>query len=435
MQRLAKVATWLGVTLALGPAAVAVGEVPAGEAGGPPLVLHARKVLVAPGAGSDLPEWYDLATVVVEDGRIRAVGPRGEVEVPTGAEVLDLGDHWLSPGQVDLHSHVAAPSLRDLSDSVYLANPGMRRGPTIVPENTNLRNGVAGGVTAILSIPGSATNMGGGGILLRLGLPHYEEALLRDPGSLKLAQAGNPERYSILRPQRSLMNYNTRSVFRKGRAYARAWERHEAGEGPRPERNLMLDIFRDLYAGRTQVSTHTQIYQVVLTTLTMARREFGLPVYIDHGTFDGHRAADLAEELDVPAILGPRQVSASYPGFIDTDGKVLGVAAKYQEAGHTQVGFNTDTVGRGMEQGELFLQAAMGCRYGFQDDRMQGMRGVTIVPARASGQDDRLGSLEVGKDADIVVTSGNPLDPRESVELVFALGRKIYDPSEEFRRF
>ena len=231
------------------------------------------------------------------------------------------------------------------------------------------------------------------------------------------------------------MNYNTRSVFRKGRAYARAWERHEAGEGPRPERNLMLDIFRDLYAGRTQVSTHTQIYQVVLTTLTMARREFGLPVYIDHGTFDGHRAADLAEELDVPAILGPRQVSASYPGFIDTDGKVLGVAAKYQEAGHTQVGFNTDTVGRGMEQGELFLQAAMGCRYGFQDDRMQGMRGVTIVPARASGLDDRLGSLEVGKDADIVVTSGNPLDPRESVELVFALGRKIYDPSEEFRRF
>ncbi|MFK7930679.1 MAG: amidohydrolase family protein [Myxococcota bacterium] len=407
----------------------------AGEVGGAPLVLLAAKVLVAAPYDSGQPQWYDHAALVIQDGRITAVGEARNLTLPEDAAVVDLGDQWIVPGMIDLHSHVAAPSLRDLSDSVYLANPGMRRGPTIAIGNRNLQNGVGGGITAILSIPGSATNMGGQGILLRLGLPGFEESVLRDPGSLKLAQAGNPERYSILRPRRTLMNYNTRSVFRKGRAYAQAWKEHEEAGGPRPERVLMLDIFRDLFAGKTQVSTHTQMYQVVLMTLTMVREEFGLDVYIDHGTFDGYRAAEKAAELEVPAILGPRMVSSSFPGANDQDGAVYGIAAQYQKAGHKQVGFNTDTIGRGMEQGELSVQAAMGCRYGFDNDDMAAVRGVTIVPAQAAGLGERIGSLEVGKAADLIVTTGDPLDPRESVEMVFVLGRRVYDTATEHRRF
>lgn len=410
-----------------GAAAIA----PAGERGGPPLVLLAGKILLAELGGAAT---LDRGVIVIRDGRIASIGVAQGFEVPEGSEVLDLGERWVMPGMIDLHSHVAAP-LSDLSDSVYLANPGMRIGSAITIGNTNLQNGVAGGVTAVLAIPGSATNMGGCGILLRLGLPGYEESVLRDPGSLKLAQSGNPERYGALRPQRSLMNWNTRSVFRKGLAYAKQWEAFEQGAGPRPERILEFDIFRALYKKETQVSTHTQIYQVVEMTLTMVRETFGLDVYIDHGTFDGYRAAAQAQADGVPAILGPRQISVSYPGFIDQDGRIEGVAANYQKAGHQLVGFNTDTIGFGMGQEELSLQAAMGCRYGFDNSHMDGVRGVTIVPAKASGLAGRIGSLEVGKEADLVVTTGNPLDPRESVECVIVDGRRVYDPSKEFRRF
>ena len=294
----------------------------------------------------------------------------------------------------------------------------------------------------MLHIPGSATNMGGQGVLMRTGFEHYEDALIRDPGSLKLAQAGNPERRAPWFPGRSFMNYNTRSTFRRGLAYAERMRAAENG-GPPAERDLQFDIFRDLREETTQVSTHTQIYQVVLMTLNMVAKEFDVPVYIDHGTFDGWRAAAMAEELDVIAILGPRQITRGInaPGFAeyDQDGKILGVAAGYQEQGHTRVGFNTDCVGPpsafGPGQEELGLQAAMGVRYGFANEDMQAVRGVTSVPALAAGILDRLGTIEPGKEADLIVTTGDPNDPRCSVEMVFMKGIKVYSTEDGKRLF
>ena len=271
--------------LALVLALAGLGASDPGEPGGSGLALLTAKALVC---ALDGPMAIDGAVVLVRDGRIEAVGRKGELAVPEGYDVRDLGDHWLAPGLIDLHSHVAM-GLRDLSETVFLTNPGMRSSVGVVPEFIELRYAVAGGVTTVLHIPGSATNMGGAGVLLRTGGETYEEMLVRDPGSLKLAQAGNPERRGPWLPQRSLMNWNTRDTFRRGVAYARRWVAHELGFGPRPERDLQFDIFRALVKGEAQVSTHTQIYQVVRMTLTMVVGEFGLPVFIDHGTFDGYR--------------------------------------------------------------------------------------------------------------------------------------------------
>lgn len=409
----------------------------AGEDGGPGLALHARKVITARQDGAGV---IDNAVVLIRDGRIEAVGSRGDVEVPEGYEVRDLGEHWLAPGMVELHCHVAA-GLQDLSETTYLTNPGMRVSVTVRPGNDLLKEGVAGGVTAVLHIPGSATNMGGQGILMRSAFDHYEDALLRDPGSLKLAQAGNPERRAPWFPGRSFMNYNTRSTFRRGLAYAERMEAAAPGTEAQGVRDLQFDVFRELSAGRTQVSTHTQIYQVVAMTMSMAE-DFGIPFFIDHGTFDGWRAAPEAERIGVPAILGPRQITLGIraPGFAeyDQDGAIFGVAAKYQDEGHTNVGFNTDCVGTrgrgGPSQEELGLQAAMGVRYGFDNSDMQAVRGVTSVPAATAGLDS-LGTIEAGKDADIICVTGDPLDPRCSVEVVWSKGIKVYDTSVDRRRF
>jgi len=401
----------------------------AGAPGGPGLAVHARKALAAELHGTSV---VDNATLLIVDGALTAVGPRREVEVPEGYEVLDLGDLWVAPGLVDLHDHVAG-GLGDLNDMVYLTNPGLRAQATITPGNSAMKRALAGGVSSVLLIPGSGTNMGGQGILVRGGFETFEENLIRNPGSLKLAQAGNPERSGPWTPRRSFMNWNTRGTFRRGVAYAKAWELHEEGKGPKPEKDIQFEIFRDLRKNNAQVSTHTQIYQVVNKTIEMVAEEMGLPVYIDHGTFDGYRAAERAAKSGVNAILGPRQIQAPSNSRPVTDGKVQGVAAGYQERGHPMIGFNTDAPV--VPQEELIVQAAMGVRYGFQNDQMQAVRGLTIVPATTAGIADRIGSLEVGKEADLIIVTGDPVDPRTSVEMVIQGGHVVYDTREDKRRW
>ena len=165
----------------------------------------------------------------------------------------------------------------------------------------------------------------------------------------------------------------------------------------------------------------------------MVAEELGLPVYIDHGTFDGFRAAERAQASGVNAILGPREVQAPLTYFPITDGRMLGVAAGYQERGHEMIGFNTDAPV--IPQEELSLQAAMAVHYGFDDSQMQTVRGLTIIPAMTAGIDDRIGSLEVGKDADVLVLTGDPVDPRTSIERVYQQGRVVYDARKGKRRW
>jgi imidazolonepropionase-like amidohydrolase len=419
----------------------------AGEVGGVGLAIRAAKIITLKAHRPVI----DGGMMLVRDGRIEAVGERAEIVVPADYEAVDVGDNWLMPGMIDLHSHIgqgggAFENLSGVNDSVFLTNPGLRASSLVRADNPLFRRGVAGGVTSVLFIPGSGSNIGGQGVLLKIGRAGYEAAELRNPGSLKLAQAGNPEGWTV-GVGRSFMNWNTRNTLRRGRAYADAWTAWRAGSGPQPGLDPQFEVFRDLFAGRTQVSTHTQGLQVVLMTIMMVKVEFGLDVYIDHGSFDGYRTAELAEEQGVPAILGPRAVSVSIPRFVDQDGAVLGLAAQYQARGHTAIGFNTDCVNDGTPlptrggalsippQEELSLQAAMAVRYGLEDDNLASIRGLTIVPARAAGLEHRLGSLEVGKDADILVLTGHPVDPRVRVERVFTDGREVYNADRDGQRW
>ena len=387
---------------------------------GEAVVLRAAKALTCEYEGSG----FILDPVVVlRDGEIEAIGPAGSVEIPEGAEVIDYGDRWLAPGFVDLHSHVGG-SRGDINDMVYQLNSELRVSPAVIPNNSDLEKPLAAGVTTILFIPGSGTNMGGTGVLMKLGIDGYEEALLRDPGSLKIAQGDNPTRWGY-GMGRILMNYGLRFRLRRGQAYAKAWDAYLEGEGDKPDRELELDIFRFLYAGDTQVSTHTQYYQLVLMTITMLARDFGLPTYIDHGSFDSYLTTPLAKEFGVGAILGPREIMAPRPPRFDTDGRIEGTAWGFQEQGMVDIGFNTDAPV--VPQEELTTQAAMGVRYGLRNDRAQGLRGVTIIPARTSGIADRVGSLEAGKHADILVCNGDPSDPRTHFDAVWVNGEKVYD--------
>jgi imidazolonepropionase-like amidohydrolase len=414
--------------------------VPAQPARGPKsFAIRAAKALVV---GEDGRGVIDAPVVLVEDGKIRAIGPAREVQIPEGWEVVDCGRSWICPGFIDLHCHIAGQSflVNDINDMVYMTNPGLRASAAVRPGNPDLMRGLAGGVTSVLFIPGSGTNMGGQGVLLKTGLPTYERMQIRNPGSLKLAQAGNPERWAI-GVGRALMNWNTHNTFQRGLAYGK--RRIAEGKGPGADRSkqgpdldrvIEWDVFPWLLEKKTQVSTHTQMYQVVLRTLTMVRKEFGLDVYIDHGEFDGMRTAEFAQEIGVQAIVGPRELDGTIPRLCPgSDGKFVGIAAGYQQRGHKMIGFNTDSPI--VPEEELPVQATVSVHYGFDDKEMDSVRGLTIVPAMTAGIAQRVGSLAPGKDADILVVTGDPIDPRNTVQRVFIEGEPVYDSTKEPRRW
>lgn len=391
------------------------------------MAIDAAKALVCAADGQ---QSIDGARILIEDGVIVAIGAASEVEVPEGFEHVDIGKHWIMPGMIDLHSHISGAF--DINDTVYQVNSGLRVSATLRPGGPDLQVALASGVTTVLYIPGSGSNVGGVGVLHHTSPGTYEEILVRDPGSLKVAQGDNPARWGY-GMGRLMMNYHIRFAMRQGKAYAERWQAFEAGEADEPARKLNLDVFRPLQSGETQISTHTQYYQVVLASLRLLRAETGFDMYIDHGSFDSWKLGPVAKELGVAAILGPREVLWPRPPRFDTDGRAEGSAWGFQQTGVERIGFNTDAPV--VPQHELTVQAAMGVRYGLDDAQMASVRGLTIVPAMVAGIDDRLGSLEVGKQADVLVVTGHPADPRTSVERVYVRGEKVYDAEEGARRW
>jgi imidazolonepropionase-like amidohydrolase len=412
-----------GLALACAFTCAATGSAWAGDR----VAIDAAKALVC---AADGPQSIDGARILIEDGHIRAIGPAAEVAVPEGFEHIDLGKRWIMPGMIDLHSHISGAF--DINDTVYQVNPGLRVSATLRPNMRAMQVALASGVTTVLYIPGSGSNVGGAGVLHHTSPGNYEEIIVRDPGSLKVAQGDNPARWGY-GMGRLMMNYHIRFTMRQGKAYAESWAAFGSGEAGEPQRNLSLDIFRPLLSGETQISTHTQYYQVILASLRLLRAETGFDMYIDHGSFDSWKLGGIAKDLGVAAILGPREVLWPRPPRFDTDGRAEGSAWGFQQMGVEQIGFNTDAPV--VPQHELTVQAAMGVRYGLDDTEMASVRGLTIVPAMVAGIDDRLGSLEVGKQADVLVVTGHPADPRTSVERVYVRGESVYDVEQEQRRW
>ncbi len=297
-------------------------------------------------------------------------------------------------------------------------------------EHDRIVTALAGGVTTVLYIPGSGSNSGGFGTLTKTAGATPEEALVRFPGSLKIAHAYNPVRSAgDLGSTIMGMNDGMRSMFLRAADYHREWEAFYGGSGPRPKLQADLEYLRGLLRHEYPVSVHTQQYHVVLATIDELRLEFGLWTVIVHGTMTAYPLSGYAAESGVPICNGPRQY------HFDTENcRFIGLADMWYRGGQFHfpevqrgvgrdgIAINTDSPVVAQEQ--LTLQTAMAVRLGLPHEI--GILGITINPARMIGADHRLGSLEVGKDADIAIWTGDPLDPRHHAEMVVVNGRIAY---------
>ncbi len=386
----------------------------------PKYAIHVGKIITSAG------EPVVNGTILVSDGKIERIGPAKEITVPEGYIELDHREHFAMPGLIDAHCHVAGSG--DLNEMVYQTNPELRNWDQIIPHNDQLKTAIAGGVTTVCYIPGSGTNMGGWGVLMKTGPGRPDDVIIKAPGVLKIAQAGNPERRDgEVGSGRMGMNHVLRQTLLEGKYYVRDWDRYEAGEtAKQPATDLRLEYFKPLFRKQIPVLVHTQQYQVVHATLQMLHDEMGLNIVIGHGTFDAYKIAPEIVKRGIPVMAGPRGFY-----FDNEEGQLKGIVAEYAARGVENLGVNTDSPV--IPQEDLFYQATMAVRYGWSDEKA--IRGLTIEAAKALMIDDRVGSLEPGKDADIVITTGSIIDPRNHVVEVLIDGKSIYDTKKDRRRY
>ncbi len=377
------------------------------------LAVKAAKVLPVSG-----PPIHD-GVVLMENGVITAVGPAKHTPIPAGTRVLDAGDGWVCPGFIDLHNHIGG-LMSDINDMVHPTNPELSTWPTIDPENWLLQRAARWGVTTVLYIPGSGTNLSGFGVLMKTHGRTPEEYLVRFPGAMKVAQGYNPERWGgDLGFSRMGMWWSLEQTLDRGKVYADAWKAHAAGGAPKPTVDPELEMLRGLFERKYPVIVHTAGARDIMGTVTMFKEKYGLQVIASHATFDAYRAAQAVADSGVPVNLGPR----NYDMFFSRTGRMQPLASDYVAAGVKRFSLNTDAPVIPGE--ELFFQGTICVRLGI--DRATAIRALTLEPALAVGIADQCGSLEPGKDADLYVTSGDPLDPRSRPLWTIVRGKLALD--------
>lgn len=399
-------ATGTGRGAQAGEAQLALGPGDSGTA------IHCAKAVTV----DDADRIHAPATLLVKNGKIAWVGPRRDA--PAGYEVCEAPGLWATPGMVELHSHIHSGGFGDTNDMVVPINCDFRAMTALRPGNPLIRRACAGGVTTLYGIPGSGTSMSGFGIVYKSKVEGgFEDCVLAQVGGLKVAQSYNPERGAgDLGQTRAGLSWILEDAADRAKAL------RAAGEPDLAHENLGKVMSRELpvlihCAGSDGFAAAARMWQV----------KYGTRCVLSHGCFDAHATAPWIVATGSAINAGPRTVDF----FSTRDGAITGTAAKYLAAGAKDLSLNTDSPV--LPQEELFLQGAMSARYGADDYQM--LRGCTIAPARVFGLDARVGSLEPGKDADIVLSNGSPLDPRARVERVYIDGALQYDRARDGQWF
>lgn len=355
--------------------------------------------------------------IVTCGSRIVSAGPYEATLVPAGVGVEHHPDAFCIPGFVDGHAHVGGLSRRDYNEMAHPANPELRTLDMIEFEaNPLLRRALAGGVTTVLFIPGSGTNLSGFGSVIKTAARNLEEGVVRERGALKIAHAFNPRRNTEVGATMMGLTWNIREALLIGRDYDKARAGLTPDQSPetfRPD----LEPLRDIVRRDVPIAVHTQYFGVVHASVALLNAELKLDAFVDHGTRGAFPNAPLLEAHDVPVINGPNQL-----WYDQKTGRVHGCASEWHARGLRRLGINTDSPV--IPQHELNYQAAMACRLGLPTE--VAIRGLTAVPAEILGVEARVGTLEPGKDADFVLWSGNPIDPRSRPMRVFVNGRSEY---------
>jgi len=372
----------------------------------------------------------DPGTVLIADGRIVAVGEH--LDIPAEAEIIDATGQWVTPGLIDAHCHVSVfgepsgPEYWDGNEISDPVTPHLRALDAIHPEDMAFSEIRAAGVTTVLTGPGSANVIGGQWVCVKTAPRRTaEEMVLLEPAGMKMALGENPKRVYGLNQKKSpgtrMANAAVlRQALVQAQNYRRQWEHYErhAEKDPSlkpPDRDLRWEALVTVLQRKQKARIHCHRADDILTAVRIAE-EFNLDLTIEHGT-EGYKIADILAAKNIPVVAGPLFWSREKPEALGLNPKNPGLLAR---AG-VKVAIQTDEMSAVKY---LTLNAALAVREGMSEE--DALRAITLNAAEIIGVADRVGSLEPGKDADVVLFSGHPFDYRTVVNLVLIDGQVVY---------
>jgi imidazolonepropionase-like amidohydrolase len=382
---------------------------------------------VVPIEGEPIPD----GTVLVTDGRIAALGAK--VRVPKGTPVVDATGKWVLPGFIDAHAHVgvweegegwAGEDVNEMTDPV---GARLRALDAINPADRGFADALAGGVTACVIKPGSGNPIGGQTVAIKTWGRMVDEMVIKSPVSVKSALGENPKRAYGTKDKLPSTRLGVAAVIRDALLRAQDYraKRDAAAKKKEPfDRDPALEVLARVLSGELPWCQHTHRADDIATAIRLAD-EFGYRLVVNHAT-EGYLLADVLAERNIPCIVGPMFTTRSK---VELRNRTLANPGLLANAGVT-VALTTDHPVVAIDF--LVHQATFAVREGMRRD--DALRSITINPARILGFEDRVGSLAKGKDGDLVIWSGDPLDVLQRAERVFIAGREVYDYAGGQRR-
>jgi imidazolonepropionase-like amidohydrolase len=367
-------------------------------------------------------------SIYIKNGKIAAVGEH--VNAPAGTAEIDAGGKYLTPGIVDSHSHIALDN--DVNEATSPITPHMLMKDAFDYQDKAIYRALAGGVTTSLLLHGSANMIGGQAIVIKhkYGAGRDEMLFPNAPGSIKFASGENPKRVYGGReqlPSTRMGNFAVqREALVQAQDYMREWDNYneKMKRGDRdataPKHDLKLEALADVLRGKLMVQIHCYRADELLTEIAMAK-EFGYKIRAFHHALEAYKVADelAAENIGIATFSdwwGYKQEAwdAIPWNAVISMRKGVRVAIKSDSEDYTR---------------RLNQEAAKTMRYGGATEE-EALKMITLNAAWIVGVDDRVGSIDVGKDADLVIWDGYPLSSYGVPQKVLIDGEVYFDRSQ-----
>ncbi len=372
-------------------------------------------------AASGAPGRIEAGVIVVSDGKILAVGGP-DTAVPQGAEVIDASGCVVTPGFIDAHSHIGIYEDGlgwegvDVNEATDPNTAEVRALDGINPADSAYAEAVAGGVTTVQVAPGSANVIGGEILVMKCRGTVADEMVIKRPSGLKAALGENPKRVYGPQHKRPATRMGSAAVMRMALAKAKDYLRKQEAAAGKPDKapdvDLKLDMICRVLRREIPLRVHAHRADDILTAMRVAE-EFGIDISLEHAT-EGDKVADVIAAKGIPCMVGPSIYQRSK---LETKDRGAHTAGTLANAG-VKVSLICDHPI--IPQQWLRIAAGVCIREGMTEQ--DALLACTRNPAEVCGVAQRVGTLEPGKDADIVVWDGDPFEPLTKARCVLIDG-------------
>lgn len=372
-------------------------------------------------------EIIENGSILISEGKIQEVGR--DIECPKGVQVVDAEGRMLTPGFVEAHCHLGmwedaiGFEGSDGNETTDPVTPELRAIDAINPMDRTFREAYEGGVTTAVTGPGSANVIGGSFAAIKTYGHRIDNMIIKEPIAMKIAFGENPKRVYNSKQQTPMTRMATASILRNTLFKAKAYleKKENKDESKHPEFDMKMEALIPVMKREIPLKAHAHRADDIFTAIRIAK-EFDLDITLDHCT-EGHLIAEDLVREGKPAIVGP---SFGDRSKFELKNLTFDTPKVLVEAG-VKVAITTDSPVTPLQ----YLPLCAGLAHKAGLDEIEALKAITINPAEIIGIDKRVGSIEVGKDADIVIFDGNPLKDIDSETFMTIIDGKIVYSKED----